>query len=155
MLECISISIAIISLLLSVYNFVRSIFIQRCKVKVIVHEHFNKNATHQFHLTFENCSQLPISISSICINKNNFCVLEPTLVREVTRRVGNEVIGRTETKTIPFPINLNPLQSYSGYVEFREMNNFDKNNFSISIFTNRKAIKNATVVTHGDLTKKL
>lgn len=148
--------ISLISLALSLYNFFYSLICKKCKLKIILHDHLsNSNNTHQFYVTIQNCSQLPISISSLCINKKYFCLLEPTLVKELTRRTGNTVISRVETKTIPFPINLSSLQSYSGYLEFRNVDNFDKDNFSISVFTNRKAIKNVTIITNDDLTKKL
>lgn len=150
-----AISISLVSLLLSIYNFMYNLVSQKCNIKIVIHNHLQHENTHQFHVTIQNCSQLPISISSICINKFYFCVLEPTLVKEVTRRTGNIITSREETKTIPFPINLNSLQSYSGYLEFRNIDNFEENNFSFSVFTNRKAILKAKIITNDDLTKML
>lgn len=151
----IAILISLISLMLSLYNFVYNFVCRKCKLQIIVHKHLSHNNTHQFYITVQNQSQLPISISSICINNQYFCVLEPALIKETIRHTGNTVTSRTETKTIPFPINLNTLQSYSGYLEFRDIDTFDENNFSISIFTNRRAIKNVNFITSDDLTKML
>ena len=142
-----------IALVLSFYNFLYALFCKRCKVKIIVHNHYFSDKTHQFFVTIQNCSQLPISISSLQINRLYSCVLEPTLVKENIRRSGKEIISRVETKTIPFPINLNSLESRSGYLEFRNIENFDINNFSLSIFTNRRNIKNVKIINYDDLSK--
>lgn len=145
--DCIAIVISTISLMLSIYNFVHGILSRKCKLKIIIHTHyFNNDKTHQFFVTIQNCSQLPISISSIKINNLYPCILEPALVKENIRRSGNTVISRTETKTIPFPINLNSLESCSGYLEFRNVDHFDINDFHISFCTNRKFIKNVTII---------
>lgn len=150
-----TILISLTSLTLSLYNFIYNLVCRKCKVKIIIHNHSNMSNTHQFYVTIQNCSQLPISISSICINKSYFCILEPSMIEEHIHRKGNNIVSRTETKTIPFPINLNSLQSYSGYLEFRNVHNFDKNNFTLTIFTNRKVIKSVKIVTNDDLTKML
>ncbi len=147
--------ISLTSLALSLYNFVYNVICKKCKIKIIIHNHSYMFDTLRFYVTIQNCSQLPISISSVCINKSYFCILEPSIVKVNTEHSGNTVISRNETKTIPFPINLNSLQSYSGYLDFSGIDNFNKNNFSLSIFTNRKAIKNAKVITNDDLTKML
>ena len=151
----IALLISFISLCLSLYNFAYNLLCRKCKIRIIVHNYSHYFDTHRFYVTIQNCSQLPVSISSICINKSCFCILEPSIVKVNTEHSGNTVISRNETKTIAFPINLNSLQSYSGYLDFRGIDNFNKNNFSLSIFTNRKAIKNAKVITNDDLTKML
>lgn len=147
--------ISLISLALSLYNFVYNLVCRKCNVKIIVHNCSHIFDIHRFYVTIQNCSQLPISISSICINKSYFCDLEPSLVKENTRRSGDTIVSRTETKTIPFPINLNSLQSYSGHLDFKGITNFDENNYTFTIFTNRKAIKSAEIITNDDLTNML
>lgn len=154
MTAIITIIISTISLILSIYNFAYALLCKRCKIKVIIHAHYFNDKTHQLFVTIQNQSQLPISISSIKINKSNSCILEPSLVKECIRRSGKEIVSRIETKTIPFPINLNSLEGKSGYLEFRDVENFDIDNINLLLFTNRKSIKRVDL-TVDDLAKKL
>lgn len=155
LIAIIPIIISILSLLLSIYNLAYALLCKRCRIKFIIHAHYFNNKTHQFFVTIQNQSQLPISISSIKMNESIFCILEPCLVKENIRRSGKEIVSRVETKTIQFPINLNSLEGKSGYLEFRNVEDFDINNINFSFFTNRKSIQNIAPIIDDDLAKKL
>lgn len=142
--------ISLIALGLSIYNFVYNLINQKCNIKIVVHKNMKYRNTQQFFVTIQNCSQLPVSITSIRLNNSNYCILEPTIVKENIRKSGGSIISRTETKSMHFPINLNSLESTSGYLEFRNVNNFDIDNFFFTLFTNRKSVTIKQIININD-----
>ncbi len=152
--DCIALIISIISLLISFYNFIYAYLNKKTKLRISINTHDFHETTHQFFITIENRSQLPVSISNIKLNKSYYCVLEPTCIRENIKYSGHDVISRNEIKTVSFPISLNPLESRSAYLEFRNVDNFDINHITFSLFTNRKYIKKVKITNFDGLTKK-
>lgn len=142
--------ISLIALGLSIYNFVYNLINQKCNIKIVVHKNMQYRNTQQFFVTIQNCSQLPVSITSICLNDSNYCILEPIIIKENIRKSGGSIISRTETKSMYFPINLNSLESASGYLEFRNVNDFDIDNFFFTLFTNRKSVTIKQIININD-----
>lgn len=128
----ISIIISLISLLLSVYNFIYLLFIrhknlefQILKYKLMTMNGYN---IYQFQFIVTNKSQLSISISNISID-NLYCKFDPT-------RITNKI------STVSFPIVLHSLEAKSGWLEFKSKNEIEINTILFNFYTSRGSIKN-------------
>lgn len=136
--------IAIVSFLLSMYNFISTLIAHQKNVSVEIIE-FNEfkfpgRYTYQLQVILSNLSQLPISITSIKAN-DIMCKVKPSFVSETTRKKGSEVINKEIIKTIEFPINLSSLLSTVGYIEFSSLKKINKKNILLTLYTNRGIIR--------------
>ncbi|MDE7046804.1 MAG: hypothetical protein K2P25_02280 [Lachnospiraceae bacterium] len=73
------------------------------------------------YVSFQNKSQLPISINSISIQVDgksySGCAIPPHTIK-ITKQTGNAITGTREYQSIPFPVNLGSLSGASGYIFF-------------------------------------
>ena len=135
-----------VSLVLSVLNFVISAINRRRKINISILEYSFSNGENQFLISFENCSQLPVSISRIFLHidgEKYECALIPRTVRKITH-YSNSTSETEEIKTLPFPVYLGSLGCASGYVAFPKCPKGFENNETHVIFelyTNRGKIK--------------
>ena len=142
----IAIIISGISLLLSLYNFFYSKYVNRKKINIEFLTYriikIKESYIYQFKVSFTNCSRLPISITNISINNNVFCAYGPHLIKvEKIPLVANES-RIEETRTIQFPINLSQLEGKTGYLEFKMPNKLNIENIILNIYTNRGKLEN-------------
>ena len=138
--------ISLISLLLSLYNFVYTKYSQRKNILIEFISYriakLNEVYFYQIKMSFTNKSHLPISITNISMNNDLFCTYGPNLVKvEKIPLISNES-RIEETKTIQFPINLSQLEGKTGYLEFKISVKIDINYIILNIYTNRGKIKN-------------
>lgn len=123
--------ISLISLFLSLYNFIYSLVIRHKKIKVDILKyrkiHLKGNIFYQFQFIITNKSQLPISINNISIG-NTFCKFDPTRITD-------------KELTTKFPISLSSLESNSGWLEFKSKNELDLNSIKFNIYTSRGLCK--------------
>lgn len=136
----ISLAIAIISILLSLINFVILLISRHKRLEInLVSYRIVKLKDfyfHQFQVQILNKSQLPISIKGISYN-NIYSPRAPYLVKEETFKnsLGNKEY--IKTMTFPFPINLSSLEGTSGYLEFKSKDQININSLRLNVFTNR------------------
>ncbi len=139
-----AILISLISLCLSVYNFLYSLYIRRKKIridlvtylKVREKEHFKYN----FCINISNCSQLPISINCLSIN-NLSCTRNRKYFKRERYSQNGHTMAQEDTFTFQFPINLNSLESTSGYIELISPTEIDFNSMNFKVYSNRGCIK--------------
>lgn len=120
----------IVSAILGTIQIIQS----RRKVKIeVIDYHKIWNISH-FFVFIHNCSNKPISISSICIRKSD---------KEIRCELIPKKIIKTNEKLITtpaFPLNLNPRESLSYYLEFLDCEGISlkkENLLSLAIYTNR------------------
>ena len=150
MKDNIALIISIIGISLSLLNFALVLISRHKKIKLSILEYSHGNKTHQFLLGLENCSQLPISISSIfliCDGIKYECTKTPHIVkRDTTYEIG--LYNTKEITSIAFPIAISSLGSLRGYVEFPNSPKAFENHdtvLSFSLHTNRGKIKSLKV----------
>lgn len=150
MKENIALVISVIGISLSLLNFIIAIISRHKKIKLSILEYSRFNKTHQFLLSIENCSQLPISISSIFLITNGQkyeCVKIPYTVKSNTT-YENGKYNTKEIKSISFPIAISSLGGLSGYFEFPNVPTaFEtpETVLTFSLYTNRGKIKSLKV----------
>lgn len=136
--------VSITSLILSLYNFFYSIYVRHKKVKInLITYRIKKEKEYlkyNFCINICNCSQLPISITSLCVN-NLFCVHNKKYFKRERYTQGNYTMAQEDTFTFQFPINLNSLESVSGYIEFTSNKEIDFNSIIFKVYSNRGCIK--------------
>lgn len=139
-----------ISLIISVANTVVNLASRRKKIRISILEYGYYLGENQFVLSFENCSQLPVSVSRmfLCINGERYeCRLLPRTVREITHYRG-EISETEKINTLPFPIYLSSLGCSSGYVVFpKSPKAFENQNTlaNFQLYTNRGKIESLKV----------
>lgn len=135
---------SIISLLLSLYNFFHSLYIRHKKIKIdLITYLVNREKDifrYNFCINISNCSQLPISINSLCINKL-FCTHNKRYFKRERYSQKGFTMAQEDTYTFQFPINLNSLEAVSGYIELISNKEIDLNNIVFKVFSNRGCIK--------------
>lgn len=153
--------IGIIGFILSLINFVYVLENNRKKLNIRfgdmnVSDYYEGKDVLKVHFSFENESQLPISITRIqlVIEKELYdCLRLPVIIEEVTRKRGTEIYDRDLIKSIPVPINLDSLSAESGFLAFSiSQGKLSKNEkvLTFRICTNRgKAIQKSFLL-HAD-----
>ncbi len=136
--------ISSISLILSLYNFFYSLYTHHKKIKIDLITYRvvkgKENFKYNFCINISNCSQLPISITSLCVN-NLFCVHNKKYLKRERYTQGNYTMVQEDTFTFEFPINLNSLESTSGYIEFTSNKEIHFDNIVFKVYSNRGCIK--------------
>ena len=105
----------------SVLTFVRS----RVRISIDVVSWLQSDDCLFIYALITNNSRLPISVSSISAIMNGVdvpCSLEPFVV---TYRKLPGILGKEQfepVRSLPFPVNLEPLSGVSGYLYFRILN---------------------------------
>lgn len=139
-----SIVISAVSLIISLYNLFYLLYTHHKKIKIDLITYrvikIKENFKYNFCINISNCSQLPISITSLCVN-NSFCVHNKKYLKRERYTQGNHTMAQEDTFTFEFPINLNSLESISGYIEFISNKEINFNNIIFKIYSNRGYIK--------------
>lgn len=148
MREQITFFISIIAFGLSLYNFLENLINSVKKISIDICEinefEINKKYfVYQILIIISNKSNLSIAITHLVANKLP-CKIEPCYVAEHKRTKGKEVIFSEVIRTFSFPVNLSPLMSSSGYIEFTSTQPIDKNNIKFEVYTNRGKISSVT-----------
>lgn len=144
----ISLAIAVISILLSLINFIALLISKHKKLEInLVSYRIVKLKDfyfHQFQVQILNKSQLAISIKSISYN-DIYSPRTPYLVKEETFKnsLGNKEY--IKTMTFHFPINLSSLEGTSGYLEFKSKNQINIETLKLNVFTNRGKLSKVKV----------
>lgn len=153
--------IGIIGFILSLINFVYVLENNRKKLNIRfgdmnVSDYYEGKDVLKVHFSFENESQLPISITRIqlVIEKELYdCLRLPVIIEEVTRKRETEIYDRDLIKSISVPINLDSLSAESGFLAFSiPQDKLSKNEkvLTFRICTNRgKAIQKSFLL-HAD-----
>ena len=146
--ENITLWLSIFAFALSLYNFLENFINSIKKVSINIYEinefKFNENYfVYQALITISNKSNLPIAITHLVANEIP-CKIEPNFVSETTHKQGKEIIFKEVIKTMPFPVNLSPLMSANGYIEFTCNTPINKNNIRFDIYTNRGKLSSVT-----------
>lgn len=140
-----AIAISLLSLTLSLYNFFYSLYVRHKKIKIDLITYLTTREKELFRYNFciniSNCSQLPISINSLCIN-DIFCTHNKTYFKRQRYTQNNYTMVQEDTFTFQFPINLNSLEATSGYIELLSNQELNFNNLNFKVYTNRGCIKN-------------
>lgn len=124
----------IVSAILGTIQIIQS----RRKVKIEVIDYEKIWGVAQFFVFIHNPSNKPISISSICIchfDKEIRCELIPKKILKIDDRI---------ITTPVFPLNLNPQESLSYFLEFLDCEDISlkkENLLSLAIYTNRGKIR--------------
>lgn len=131
--------ISVISLILSIYNFLY-LLITRCKkieFQVLKYRYIPINGykIYQFQIIITNKSQLPISINNIS-TKGIYCKFDPTRITD-------------KVSTFSFPITLSSLESKSGWLEFKTQNEIDIQSDRFNIYTSRGLVKDIIPITEN------
>ena len=116
----------ILGFIISIINFAYFFVIRRKKLNVRfgdigIREYYDSNDMLKVQFSFENKSQLPISITRIqLVLSETFydCNRLPVVIEEVTRKRKNEIYDRDIVKSVCIPINLPALGAYSGFFAF-------------------------------------
>lgn len=143
--------IAVISFILSVYNFLYSLFINRSNLKIIYKSHiFCDNIPECpiiFNLILENKSRLDISISRLFLKVND-CIYEfdsePNWIGEKTQRTGNKITDKITLHSLEIPQTIPGLGAVGGSFWVNTSNNFKFNKsdqVTIITHTNRGKFK--------------
>lgn len=148
MKEQITFFISIIAFGLSLYNFLENLINSVKKISINIYEinEFKMNKEYfiyQVSIIISNKSNLPIAITHLLANKLP-CKIEPCFVAEHKRTKGKEAIFSEIIRTFSFPINLSPLMSSNGYIEFISNQPIDKSNIEFEIYTNRGKVSSVT-----------
>lgn len=88
-------------------------------LKIIKYGHSPKGLLT--YIEISNQSRLPISINeiSVSIGKDEYrCSYIPVVALERTNRAGNKITNIEKILSMTFPVNIQPLCGYSGYVYF-------------------------------------
>ena len=119
--ENINFSIAIISFILSVYNFAHEKLQNRMKLNITYKNHFIAEHDHKsitISLAFENLVKNPISISRIylCVDdeKYDFYWI-PQFVLRATRQTNGEVTAEINVHPIPLPFTIEGYGVVGGF----------------------------------------
>ena len=119
--ENINFSIAIISFILSVYNFAHEKLQNRMKLNITYKNHFIAEHDHKsitISLAFENLVKNPISISRIylCVDdeKYDFYWI-PQFVLRATRQANGEVTDEINVHSIPLPFTIEGYGVVGGF----------------------------------------
>ncbi len=149
--EQITFIIAVISFMLSVYNFLYSLFINRSNLKITYKSHtFCSHLPESpiiFNLVLLNKSRLDISISRLFLKVND-CTYEfdsePNWVGEKTQRTGNKITDKITLHSLEIPQTISGLGAVGGYFWVNTSNNFKFNKsdqITIIAHTNRGKFK--------------
>lgn len=154
--------IGIVGFILSFINFLYSFIMRRKKVnvrfeKMGITPYYEGKEVLKIKYSFENNSQLPISITRIrlIINEKYYdCTDLPVVIEEVTRKRKNEIYDCDITKSNSTPINLLPLASDSGYFAFpipKGILSNDEKALTFQICTSRGKAVQKTFVLYEDV----
>lgn len=147
-MEILTTVISIIALIISIINLFFYLIRYRKNIELIINTsrvaRLENGYFYIYHIQIINNSKIPISIKGMSCNGCNV-PSKPYLVSENTKRRGKEIIYHEEIKTIEFPVNLDGLQGYSGYIEFKNKENLSLEDIRYTIYTNRGTIKEAKI----------
>ena len=140
--------ISIISLCISLYNFVYSIYIKHKKISIdFICYNLLKTPNNVFNYTFKiiikNQSQLPISVTNISLN-NIDCENSLNYIAKKTYH-NKGIISEDKFYGIQLPLNLPCLVSSSCFIRFATTTKIDFNNFVVDVYTNRGIIKKCKI----------
>lgn len=119
----ITLAIAVLGAVGTVFSFLSSYMTKRKNLRININTITYKTDINQLVLitTFENRSQLPISVISVSlmVNKQEITpVRYPSGVGEYIRKNGNEIIDRKFEYNLKFPVDIQQLCAASGYILF-------------------------------------
>ena len=117
----ITLIIAIIGAIGTLYSMVSSLWIKRKNLKISISNAAYRKDLHTLMLpiSFENRSHLPITVTSVRIFslENELHVSEyPRCVNEYTHRHGSEIVDRKFQYNLNFPIGIGVLGAVSGCI---------------------------------------
>lgn len=139
-----AIIISVISICLSIYNFLYSLYIRRKKIKIDLITFLKRKEKnlyiYNFCINISNCSQLPISINSLCLN-DLYCTHNKKYFKRERYSQNGYTMAQEDTFTFQFPINLNSLEAISGYIELSSPTKIDFNDIIFKVYSNRGCIK--------------
>lgn len=121
--ENITLALSIFGSLGTLITFISSYHSKRKNLKIIV-DNIAYKSNHEMLIiifTFENHSQLPISICDMSVTINSDKIHASKYIHSVgeyTHKNGNEVIDRKFEYNLRFPVDIQQLCAVSGYVLF-------------------------------------
>lgn len=144
--ENINFSIAIISFILSVYNFAHEKLQNRMKLNITYKNHFIAEHDHKsitISLAFENLVKNPISISRIylCVDdeKYDFYWI-PQFVLRATQQTNGQVIDEINVHSIPLPFTIEGYGVVGGFFFTKapqSVYDFENANTSLLVYSNK------------------
>lgn len=147
-IEIVSLIISIIAIIISIIDVTLNLIRYRKNIELSIKTYRISNLKGAYfyicYIQIVNNSKIPIAIKGISCNGCNV-PSKPYLVAEYTKRKGKEIVSYDEVKTIQFPINLDGLQGYSGYIEFKNKEKLDMQKVKFTIYTNRGTINNPKI----------
>lgn len=121
----ISLIISIISIILSLYNFVVNLITRHRRINIRIERFYIRKSyndmTVKAYISFENLSQLPISITRLQIKAANElydCDFFPDYIGETSMSSGNEIYERKYFYTIKTPVNIPALGAVKEWFAF-------------------------------------
>ena len=149
--EQITLIIAILSFMLSLYNFFYSLLINRSNLKLIYKSHSCCNLTPEypiiFNLVFENKSRLDISISRLFLKVNESTYefdSETNWIGEKTNRTGNKITDKITLYSLEIPQTISGLGAIGGYFwvgTYKKIEFNKSDQVTIIAYTNRGKFK--------------
>ncbi len=147
--------------IISVINFVYFFVIRRKNLNIRfgdigVREYYVQNDLLKVQFSFENKSQLPVSVTRIQFVLNGTyydCLRLPVIIEEVERKRNDVVYDRDIIKSVFTPINLPSLGAASGFLVFQVPQGSlskDETTLTFRICTNRGKAIQKTFVLHED-----
>jgi hypothetical protein len=152
--------IAIIALLLSIYNFLYNVISKWTRLDIDVQYYKPTKISDKNNLflltTFINNSDLPITINKVYLHideKKYLCSINKQHLGNVTQKSGNTIKSEMNYYSIPFPLQINNLDSERGVLVIATNDILHiSNNMELEILTTRgiikKKIKNLEEIEH-------
>lgn len=119
--ENITLILAIFGSVGTVISWILHVITSRKAVAISLGRIYEPSTSLSCFLLFENKSRLPISITSIAVLIDDIpfpCVAFPHAAFKIIEKKGNIVTYRKELQAVSMPLNLAPLCSASGFLDF-------------------------------------
>lgn len=145
----ITLVIAIVGFIISIYNLILSIVTQRKSLEITILDIYSLHDIIAINISIENRSRLPIAITNFTLVSNDSyrtnCTPIPTLLFENVRRIGKEVVERKQTYSTQLPISISSLAAANAIVIFEKVQEplpVDSTQVTVLVGTNRgKAVQ--------------
>ena len=124
-MDMITFVIAVASFLMSLSSWVYSIITNRKNISIVIRDIKTYNNTTILNMSFENKSQLPISITRIAMvvhGSKTDCTVTDVPMIEINKKNGDgSIYGYDELRCLPIPIHLSELGSAGGFILFENV----------------------------------
>ena len=115
-------AISISAFVMSLLSWVHVWVYQRRKLSIRIVNYLPLRNEHNFFLSFENESRLPVLVTRIWLlsdcGKRLECLVTPSTIFEITRTKGEKEMSRESIKNLQMPLAISGLGGLSGWITF-------------------------------------